>query len=176
MMKKYLPILPVALLIAACASNDQPVTEQEPKPGLLSRTLNVFRGSPDRIDSAGQSDSGKLSLAVTTVPDAIDLDRDRRLAVEVVLTNTGKEFASLQFPTSQRIEIQLLDSNGKVLTRWSEDRAFTQEVGHVSINPGERAVYKETISLRELKAGQTYQLEVMMIGYPELKFTKTLTP
>ncbi len=174
-LSQVLLILPM-LLVGSCASNDEPATAREPRPGFLSRTLDVFRGSPDRIEKAGQSNYRDIVLTVATVPEQIDLDRVRRLAVEIVLRNDGKEFVNLQFPTAQRLDILLRDDDGSVLTRWSEDRAFTQEVGHVSINPGERVVYKETISMRELKPGQTYLLEVMLIGYPELYFAKSLVP
>ena len=177
---RRLSLLALILTIAGCAGPRQPGGEAQP--GLLARALGVFGGGGDDADGAGSADGparqlpDELALGVSWLPADIDLDRVRRLAVEVVLENGGDEMATLRFPTSQRLEIQLRDASGEVLTRWSDDRAFTRSPGHLTINPGERVVYRETISLRELEAGRSYSLEVLFPGYPELRSLQTLQP
>lgn len=165
-----------ASCLSACASREIPTEPPPVRPGVISRTLDIFRGSPERIREAGQAETRKLAMTVKTTPDTISLATTRRLAVEVTLTNNSNELVSLQFPTSQRIEIQILDESGRALTRWSDDRAFAQMLGHVAINPGERILYQETISLRDLKPGITYSLEVLIPGYPDLASRRTLRP
>ncbi|HEY4757838.1 MAG TPA: BsuPI-related putative proteinase inhibitor, partial [Chthoniobacterales bacterium] len=76
---------------------------------------------------------------------------------------------SLDFPSSQRIDIELLNPAGEVLTRWSENRAFAEESGHLTINPREQVVYNETIATRELQPGRVYSVEVVFPRYPELR-------
>jgi len=76
---------------------------------------------------------------------------------------------ALDFPTSQRIDIQLLNPAGEVLTRWSENHAFTEEIGNVLINPREQIVYNETIATRELQPGRVYSVDVFFPRYPELR-------
>ncbi len=162
--------------LASCANSSEPADHKPLQPGMISRALDVFRGSPERIEQAGRADTKHLAISLTTTPETISLASTRRLAVEIILTNNGKETVSLQFPTSQRIEIQILDESGGIITRWSDDRAFAQMLGHVAINPGERVTYQETISLRDLKPGSNYTLEVLIPGYPELTIRKPLRP
>jgi len=76
---------------------------------------------------------------------------------------------TLDFPTSQRIDIQLLNSGGEILTKWSENHAFTQEGGTLLINPREQIIYDETIATRELQPGKVYAVEVFFPKYPELR-------
>lgn len=180
-MNHRIPLLTVLLpllAIASCAGprSDTGGGETEVRPGFFSRALNVFRGDPGRIEEAGSSRAGSIAMRVRTVPETIDLDRVRRLAVEVTLTNESDEIVTLQFGTGQRLEILIRDSGDAVLTRWSDDRAFDQAVAHVSINPGERVVYKETISLRELRPGGEFTLDVFLPGHPELRVTRPLRP
>jgi hypothetical protein len=89
--------------------------------------------------------------------------------VHVALTNLGPNPIALDFPTSQRIDIQLLNPAGEVLTRWSENHAFTEEIGNVLINPREQIVYNETIATRELQPGRVYSVDVFFPRYPELR-------
>lgn len=169
-------LLSVIWLLSACANQPEVQPQKPLQPGLITRTLDVLRGSPDRIEKAGRPKMKRLEISISTSPETITLASTRRLAVEIVMKNNSKEAVSLQFPTSQRIEIQILDESGRALTRWSDDRAFAQMLGHVSINPGESVTYQETISLRDLKADLNYTLEIIIPGYPELTVRKLLKP
>ena len=118
--------------------------------------------------TAYASDSGdQLTVWVPTEP--IRLSEVRQLRVHVALTNLSGNPIALDFPTSQRIDIQLLNPAGEVLTRWSENRAFTEEIGNVLINPQEQIVYNETIATRELQPGRVYSVEVFFPKYSELR-------
>ncbi len=77
------------------------------------------------------------------------------MPVHVTLTNRGDRAVELSFPSEQRIEILLRDSTGRIVTRWSENRAFAEQVGTLLINPGEHVEYSETIATRELVPGQS---------------------
>jgi hypothetical protein len=74
----------------------------------------------------------------------------------------------LIFPTEQRIEILLHDSTGRVVTRWSDNRAFEEQPSTLLINPGEHVEYSETIATRELSPGKVFAVEVVVPAYPEL--------
>jgi len=74
----------------------------------------------------------------------------------------------LNFPSEQRIEILLHDSSGRVVTRWSENRAFADTRATVLINPNEHVDYSETIATRELAPGRVFTVEVTVPAYPEL--------
>ena len=92
----------------------------------------------------------------------------RQLPVHVLLSNHGQLAIELVFPTEQRIEILLHDSSGRVVTRWSENRAFENKAATLLINPGEHVEYSETIATRELEPGKVFTVEVTLPAYPEL--------
>ena len=110
-----------------------------------------------------------LLLEVQVPTEPIRLSEVRQLRVQAILRNIGSSPVPLDFPTSQRIDIHLLNSAGEVLTRWSENRAFTDEIGNLTINPREQIVYNETIATRELQPGRVYSVEVFFPKYPELR-------
>ncbi len=99
----------------------------------------------------------------------VRLSEVRQLHVKALLSNAGNNPVSLDFPNSQRIDIQLLAPDGAVLTRWSENRVFSEEIGTLLINPREQIVYDETIATRELQPGRVYTAEVFVPKYPELR-------
>ena len=76
---------------------------------------------------------------------------------------------NLDFPTDQRIEVQLLDSGGTVLTKWSDNHAFKEAPASILINPGEHLEYKESIATRDLTPGKVFTAEVFFPKYPELR-------
>ncbi len=110
-----------------------------------------------------------LLLEVQVPIEPVRLSEVRQLHVRTLLTNVGAYPVPLDFPTSQRVDIQLLNSAGEVLTKWSDTRAFTEEIGTLTINPKEEVVYEETIATRELQPGRVYSVEVFFPKYPELR-------
>ncbi len=80
----------------------------------------------------------------------------------------GNRMIPLDFPTDQRIEIQLLNSADVVLTKWSENHAIKEKLGTILINPGEHVEYKENIATRDLTPGKVFTVEVFFPKYPEL--------
>ena len=90
------------------------------------------------------------------------------MEVKVTLTNKGNRMIPLDFPTDQRIEIQLLNSADAVLTKWSENHAIKDKPGSVLINPGEHVEYKENIATRDLAPGKVFTADVFFPKYSEL--------
>ncbi len=90
------------------------------------------------------------------------------MEVKVTVTNKGNRMIPLDFPTDQRIEVQLLNSADVVLTKWSENHAVKEKLGTVLINPGEHVEYKENIATRDLTPGKVFTAEAFFPKYPEL--------
>lgn len=127
----------------------------------------------------GKRSNGKgLTVELKSDPDPVRLGETREIKVTFIVRNVGKNNTTLKFPTSQTIEITLRDlATNKVVSQWSTDRTFTQEPRYLVVNAGERLEYNEPIPTRELKAGQTYNLEAYFVGYdPELKATRPILP
>ena len=97
------------------------------------------------------------------------LSEVRQLSVKVTLANLSKRPVTLDFPTTQRIEIYLTNSAGEVLTKWSENHAIAAKPATILINPSERIEYNETISTRELTPNKVFIAEVFFPQFLELR-------
>jgi hypothetical protein len=117
-----------------------------------------------------------LLFSLKVSPADISLRDDKRLNLRMILANTGKELVALRFRTSQELEILVRDDSGAVVTRWSEDYVFEPSYSTLIVNPGERIEYEATVSTRDMKPGQTYTLDVAVVGYSALRVSKVLTP
>lgn len=137
------------------------------KRGLFGRFLHPF-GSSEKIPQYKDPKIRGLALTVELPSEPVRLSEVRQLPVHILLTNLGKRAVEMSFPSEQRIEILLHDSNGRVVTRWSDNRAFEEKPGTLLINPGEHVDYSETIATRELTPGRVFTVEVILPAYPEL--------
>jgi hypothetical protein len=76
---------------------------------------------------------------------------------------------TLDFPLNQRIEIYLTNSEGNILTKWSDNHAIAEKPATILINPQERIEYNETIATRDLTPNKVFIAEVFFPQYPELR-------
>ena len=114
--------------------------------------------------------------SLTLDPADPSLSDAREVNVGYSIHNTSNRMARLDFPTTQRIEILTKNSAGAVIDRWSDDRSFQPQEGIVVINPNERIEYREKISTRDMRQGQTYEVEAMLKTDPDFRLQKPLTP
>jgi hypothetical protein len=131
-------------------------------------------GEPD--DGKKPKAHGKLEVSLRLEPLPLKLSQTNRLKVTMTLTNRTRKLASLEFPTSQRIEVLVKTSGGKLVEQWSQDQAFTHEPTILAVNPGERAEYKVEVATRDLSAGQSYVVQGFFPNYEALKAETTLVP
>jgi hypothetical protein len=153
----------VPLLLLAAVS----VAPAQEKRSWVGRLFHPF-GASEKIPEYKNQKLRGLVLAIQLPQEPIKLSEMRQLPVRVTLTNRGDHAVELSFPSEQRIEILLHDSTGRVVTRWSENRAFENQPGNLLINPNEHVEYSETIATRELVPGKVFAVEVLMPAYPEL--------
>ncbi len=69
-----------------------------------------------------------------------------RMTVRITLRNTTDEPVRLRFPTSQRYDLEIQDSAGRRLWRWSDGKVFLMVYGEEEFGPGQRN-YIETVRL-----------------------------
>ena len=100
----------------------------------------------------------------------------RELDTTYTVRNNTKKIIRLDFNTTQRIDILTSDASGKVIEKWSEDRAFQLQEGIVIINPKERIEYSEKVATREMKPSETYTIKADVVGYPDYTATTTSRP
>lgn len=132
-----------------------------------------FTGMFSSVQIGAKPSSGsKLVVDPTT----FSLDDRREITVTFSVQNKTSRLVKLDFPTSQRIEILVRDPNGKVIQKWSDDRAFTDQSGVVMIDPDEHIQYEEKIATRDMQPGKTYTIEASLANNPEFTKTVNVTP
>src|SRR5215469_14205316 len=137
------------------------------KRGWFSRILHPF--SPTVVPQYKDPRLRGLALDLQITPQTVKLSEVRQLNVKVTLANLSKRPVTLDFPTSQRIEIFLMNSAGEVLTKWSENHAIAEKPATILINPSERIEYNETISTRELTPNKVFIAQVFFPQFLELR-------
>jgi hypothetical protein len=158
-----------ALVLALFVTSSALAQSPSPARSFFSRILHPFGGSSHKAPKYHDSRLRGLLLELEVPGGAVRLSEVRQLHVKARLVNLGAYPVSLDFPTSQRIDIQLLNADGQVLNRWSENRAFGEEQGTLLVNPHEQILYDETIATRELQPAKVYTVEVFYPKYPELR-------
>jgi hypothetical protein len=151
-------------------------------PGLFNRVFHVLHLSGDKKASEEKKTEAKLptwnhlAIGMTIEPKPLKLSESRQMKVTLKLENRSKKFVQLEFPTTQRIEVLVKNQEGKIIEHWSEDQAFNNEPGVVSINSGERLEYTASVATREMTAGGTYTVEGFFPNYESLHSVTTITP
>ena len=168
-MKRLVVLLVLAGFVAGAIVGQDvtPTATPARKRGWLSRILHPF--SPNVVPQYKDPRLRGLALDLQISPQTVKLSEVRQLTVKMSLANLSKRPVTLDFPTSQRIEIYLTNSAGDILTKWSENHAITEKPGTILINPGERIEYNETISKRELTPNKVFVAEVFFPQYLELR-------
>ena len=115
-------------------------------------------------------------LRVTTEPALFSAAENPELSVTFKITNDKKDLIMLHFPTNQRLEIVVKDDQGKILSRWSQDRSFDPLDDIVVINPKESVFFTEKIPTTGMQDGKTYTLEVSLANQTEYAISQTITP
>ena len=168
-MKRRLVLLVLIVFVAGAMIGHDVTPRPTParKRGWLSRILHPF--SPNVVPQYKDPRLRGLALDLQITPQTVKLSEVRQLSVKLTLANLSKRPVGLDFPTSQRIEIYLMNSAGEVLTKWSENHAIVEKPATILINPSERIEYNETISTRELTPNKVFIAEVFFPQYLELR-------
>jgi hypothetical protein len=138
------------------------------KRGFFGRVLHPFSSS-EVLPKYNDKRLRGLILDLQISPQPVRLSEIRQIEVKLTVTNKATHMIQLDFPTDQRIEIQLLNAENAVLTKWSENHAIKEKAASVLINPDEHVEYKETIATRDLAPGKVFTAEVFFPKYPDLK-------
>jgi hypothetical protein len=138
------------------------------KRGFLGRMMHPFSSS-EVLPKYQNPKLRGLILSLQVAPQPVRLSEVRQMEVTVLVANRGNRVVTLDFPTDQRIEVQLLNSAEVVLTKWSENHAIKETPATVLINPDEHIEYKEMIATRDLTPGKVFTAEVLFPKYPELR-------
>ena len=149
------------------AQDALPTSTSPRKRGWLGRLLHPF--SPEAVPQYKAARLRGLTVDLQITPQTIKLSEVRQLGIKLTLANVSKRPVTLDFPTNQRIEIYLMNSEGGILTKWSDNHAIAEKPATILINPQERIEYNETIATRDLTPNKVFIAEVFFPQYPELR-------
>jgi len=151
-----------------------PTTPATPRVFPLRRWLRAL--GIDKSPTAGFATTGfkGLEISLKLDPPQVAVGETKQLKATVTLLNRGKKIAQLDFPTSQRIEVLVKNSDGKMIEQWSEDQAFDNEPSLVSVNPNERLEYTVNLSTRDMVAGQSYTVDAYFPNFEQLRKSMTV--
>ncbi|HME88008.1 MAG TPA: BsuPI-related putative proteinase inhibitor [Chthoniobacterales bacterium] len=156
-------------ILAPAAPTPTPITTTTlKKRGFLGRMLHPFSSS-EVLPKYNDRRLRGLVLDLQVSPQPVRLSEIRQMEVKLTVNNMGTHMIQLDFPTDQRIEVQLLNAADAILTKWSENHAIKDKPGTVLINPGEHVEYRENIATRDLTPGKVFTAEVFFPKYPDLK-------
>src|ERR1043165_10119781 len=125
-MKRHILLLFLMLFVAGGLFGQEAAPTATPRRrSWLSRILHPF--SPDVVPQYKDPRLRGLALDLQITPQTVKLSEVRQLDVKVTLSNLSKRPVTLDFPTTQRIEIYLTNSAGEALTKWSENHAIEKK-------------------------------------------------
>jgi len=167
------------------------MTTPEGQAALQARTVARYptTHSPDSMDTqlskffgemfanvrlGGARESRMATISVS--PATFSLADRREIDVTYRISNMTRRMMVLDFSSSQRFDVVVKDSTGKVVERWSDDRSFSDQAGVVTINPREFIEYTARIPTREMQAGQNYLIQASLEGHPEYTQSIAVTP
>ena len=166
MRRRIIFLLAVFAIVGPVFGQDAAPTAT-PRRGWLGRLLHPFSSEP--IPKYKNPRLRGLTLDLQITPQTVKLSEVRQLAIKVSVTNLSKRPVALDFPTNQRIEIDLRNAAEDILTKWSDNHAIIERPGTLLINPQERVEYNETIATRDLTPNKVFVAEVFFPAYPELR-------
>ena len=106
-----------------------------------------------------------LTVEVGYSPNPVTLGRSGSMDVTVSVVNNTKTQQSFGTQTEQRITVQVREvATGRVLANTQEGRTEDPHLTAPLLNQGERLSFERRISTREMRAGQTYQIEAFVGG------------
>jgi len=135
----------------------------------------LMAGCALRVGAPAGGGSGLVS-DLQPAEDSFELVGRREVGVVYSVQNRAVERVLLEFPTEQRLEVTLLDRQGRQLFLWSEDRSFHEMPSQVAVNPGERLEYAAGVPTRDMEAGEIYMVEAVLVGHPATAARATLRP
>ena len=167
--------------LAADISDTASRTSQPDKflsaPGLIKGGL-FMQGSKKRFEGANELNLDSYQARLEVSPTELTLQRIRdpqpndQIVIKFTLKNESDKGSTLYFPTAQRCEAVIRNSDGKTVYTWSEDYDFAQDAGYSYLNAGEHLNYQLTIPYQALRgripAGQS-TITASLVNYPQLR-------
>ena len=159
------------------ASRDTMPQQFQGAPGLIKGGF-LIEGSKKRFEGANELNLAAFQTNLKVTPGELSLKKIKEPSPEDIIqlrftvTNGAETGTLLYFPTAQRCEAVVRDTEGKIVYTWSEDFEFAPEAGYSFLNPGERLNYQLTFPFQVLRGRLpvgTATLTASVVNYPQLR-------
>lgn len=149
---RHLPLLVAFAALSGCAK----VNEID----ATARSTGGF------FNFGGKSVDKALKVVVTYSPNPVRIGKSASMEVTVAIVNNTKQQQTLGTQTEQRINVQVTEvGSGRVVAQMQEGRSEDPRLTSPLLNPGEQLAFQRRVSTRDLRAGQTYQIDGYVVGY-----------
>ncbi|MFN3648130.1 MAG: BsuPI-related putative proteinase inhibitor [Armatimonadota bacterium] len=99
------------------------------------------------VDLQAREIAENLELKLELPARRLDLDQ-KSVPIRLVVRNTGRQPLTVPFRSGQRFNIEVLQE-GKLVWSWAHDRAFTQALTEMTLEPGQAQVFPVRWSLAD---------------------------
>ena len=134
--------------------------------------------APEMVVPQGSARSSKAGKDPVSAQISVRKN-DGNIQVALRVVNTSKKRVEISFPSGQTYDFVVLDSTGRELWRWGQDRMFTQAVRRKLLVSGESLDYEESVTATPLAPGRYIaRATLTSVNYPfveEAEFTVTAT-
>src|SRR5258708_14406804 len=134
-MKRRIVLLVLIVFVAGATVGQDvaPTPTPSRKRGWLSRVLHPF--SPNVVPQYKDPRLRGLALDLQITPQTVKLSEVRQLRVKGTLANLPNRPVTLDFPTTQRIDIFLTNPAGDALTTGPENHAIGEQPATHQLRP-----------------------------------------
>jgi hypothetical protein len=114
----------------------------------------------DLLNASSAPASPSVSVA------AAEKEKDGALVMTLTIKNASAKAVTITHTSGQKYDFQLLDINGAPLYTWSADKSFIMTLGATVLNPGQSAVFTETVdkSLYSLLKPGVVSMRAFIVG------------
>lgn len=109
-------------------------------------------GSKEKPTRTKKIKEGGLELSIVVAEG--DFAVGKEIPVTISVKNVGPDIEVLSFNTAQRIDMEVKNSEGKAVWRWSEGQMFAQNLEQVKLKPDDREDNDATWSQKDSAGNQ----------------------
>lgn len=109
-------------------------------------------GSKEKPTRTKKIKEGGLELSIVVAEG--DFSVGKNIPVTIYVKNAGPDIEILSFNTAQRIEMEVKNSEGKAVWRWSEGQMFAENLEQVKLKPDDSEDNDATWSQKDSAGNQ----------------------
>lgn len=140
--------------------------------GLIKWSEQTIAGVVDyeleyaKLAGMNYPDYEGIEVSANFPAETIMLSETDSVEAYITLTNQTSEPIELTFNSGQLFDIYLYDSNDNLVNQWSSGRMFTQAFQTITLEPGQKKRFGDSIALTDLEGNQldigSYKLKIQV--------------